>query len=672
MAIKSTWVGQMNWPEITSGEWLVTIGLVALLVVVVFIAGYLLAQYRRKARRARLLFSANPQAILLTDDKWRIIEANVAAGRLFGYAPEQLSLLSLRRLLHTDADLEHEALEKVLAQDGLLRYEVTVVREGGGMYDISAATCRVELSGKTYLLTTLNDVTELLEDARIFRNFHEQLVDKVPIEIAVMTAQGQYLYVNEATTEGHTQLREAILGYTDVEYCQYLNYHPEIALRRRSHRREAVNNKKIVRFEEVLPSPDGPNRYFSRIYNPIVNHEGDVPAVVAYGIDQTELKQFKDQVERVLEDAERTSMLKDSFLSYVADEFSTPLTGIIGAARMLVEQQQGPQRKLGSIINRNAQHLMTTLNAMLDLSRLQADYLEMQPEMRNLVNEVKEVGRSLADVAKEKGLFLRMRATRTDVLVRVDQLCLKRVLENLIGNAIKFTETGGVLVEVDEDGEYAYVRVMDSGVGIRDGILPRLSDEANRDEANVYKNGVGIGLTVAKRLLDLIGGRIEFNTEEGQGSMFTIILPPAFPQRVRDVSVRKQVLVIDHSPETLHLIRNIVEPFMDVTTVTDLDEGLDAAQSRHYDVLLLDVEIDQASQAADVIAPFRDLQGYTHVPALALDPKGSVGEDLQYLTEGYHSVIGKPIDRQLLLEKLGDVTTPSDQTLRTVESVTSS
>lgn len=634
---------------------------------------YLWNYFRLKLQRMDRLFTKNPEALVLTDTQWKIVDANEAACALFGYSRDQISLLTLRRLIHTEEKLDPSDLVEALKLQPQVRYEATVVQEGKGLVDLSASTQRIELKGQRYLLTALHNITQQKEDARIFRDFHERLVDFVPMEIGVMTPNGQYLYINPVGTGGNASVRDALIGNTDIEYCQHLGLHPEIALRRRSYRREAIEGQKIVTFEEVLPGPNGSLRYITRMFNPIVDAEGEVNAVVSYGIDRTELEEHKEKVGSALQEAERISMIKDSFLSSVGNEFKIPLTSILEASHAR-EQAGGELSEFAQLVHRKAQRLMTTLSAMIDLSRLQSEFLELKPQVRNLVTEVKEVGRVLAPLAKEKGLYLRMRATRPEVLVRVDQNSLFRVLENLISNSIKFTDEGGVLVEVDQDLTHVHVRVMDSGVGMRNDFIPHLYDEFNQESHGPLRRreGIGIGLSVSKRLLDLMGGFISVNTEAGEGSMFTISLPAAFPQvDGQEAGGRRKVLVVDDNSETRKLIAHVLGDHFEVTDASDLDVALDKADETTFDVVLLDIEIDKVGSAAEALMPFRDLPGYDAVSIIALNPHALPGGDEQFLNDGYNAVLAKPLDRQQLLDKVGDVLARSvlDEEVRSLSSV---
>jgi CheY-like chemotaxis protein/anti-sigma regulatory factor (Ser/Thr protein kinase) len=281
----------------------------------------------------------------------------------------------------------------------------------------------------------------------------------------------------------------------------------------------------------------------------------------------------------------------------------------------------------------------------------------MNPTVFNLVDEVKQVAQSVSVLAQEKELYLRMRATRPEILVRLDRTSLFRVLENLIGNAIKFTHTGGVIVEVHGDSEHVYVRVMDSGIGIRNEFLPFLFEEFNQESSGLSRNyeGTGIGLSVVKRLIDLMNASISVDSEKGEGSMFTITFPAAFPQVHNGESVRSRVLVADESEEVHTLIQYVLSPYFDVEYASDFPTAVRAAKDKQYDVVLIDAEFGNAASAAEALAPIRELNGYDKVPVIALDPHPVHGSEIHFMSVGYADCLHKPLDKKLLLDAIGHI-----------------
>lgn len=629
---------------------------VFLAAVCLFVMGglYWTWRLRQAARRDRALYEESPEPVVLTDFRWKISEANRAACDLFGYTKEQITAFTLNGMIETQTELEPATIKETIDAGKVLTFEAKIEHKATDPIVLAATTRRIRLGGESLLLTAFHEITRHKDEQRLFKTFHRQLVEDLPIEVIVMAPQGQYLYVNPKAIPDK-DLREFLIGETDVEYCQEMGLHPEVALRRRSHRRRAVSSKVTVNFEEVLPAENGSIRTVTRLFNPVLDRKGEVAAIVAYGVDTTELKAYQDQMAEVKAEAERVAELKEAFLANISHEFRTPLTGILGFAQLLQEDVDAEQREFVDIILRNGRRLMATLNSMVDLSKLHSNYLALNLEVFNMVDEVKQVAQSISSMAQEKELFLRLRATRPEVLVRLDRSHLYRILEHLIGNAIKFTHTGGVIVEVHSDPEYVHVRVMDTGVGIRNEFLPFLFEEFNQESSGLSRNyeGTGIGLSVVKRLIDLMEGEISVDSEKGEGSVFTLTFPAAFPRP--NHGARNRVLVADESEEVHTLIEYVLAPYFDIEYASDFASVLRRAQETQYDVVLLDTELGAATSAAEALAPIRHLSGYDHVPVVALDSHAVHGGEVHFLAVGYDDCLKKPLDKRLLLESMGHV-----------------
>ncbi len=228
------------------------------------------------------------------------------------------------------------------------------------------------------------------------------------------------------------------------------------------------------------------------------------------------------------EQAEELLRLKSSFLSSMSHEIRTPLTGILGYTELLGDEVSGDAREMLDAVERGATRLMRTLNSVLEIARLDAEQGLVLTEPVDLVAEAHAATNALQTVAAARGLSLSVEA---DALVwaEADAGSLVRILDNLIGNALKFTASGGVSVRVVRLGDRAELSVSDTGPGISEAFLPHLFDEfrqASNGHARTHE-GSGLGLALARRLTERLGGTISAESTEGIGSTFTVSLPSA-------------------------------------------------------------------------------------------------------------------------------------------------
>ena len=246
----------------------------------------------------------------------------------------------------------------------------------------------------------------------------------------------------------------------------------------------------------------------------------------------------RKRVERALQDKnlelERASHVKDSFLAGMSHELRTPLNAIVGFTGTLLMKLPGPltpeQEEQLRTIQSSARHLLSIINDLLDVARIESGKVELRPEPIVSQSVIKEVGSALSPLAKAKGLKLQLKLPREDVTVLADRRALSQILINLVNNAIKFTEQGSVTVTVGRSGGDAVaITVTDTGPGIRNEDKARLFQMFQKLETSATSphEGTGLGLYLSLRLSQLLGGRISFDSEFGKGSRFTLTLPAA-------------------------------------------------------------------------------------------------------------------------------------------------
>ncbi len=252
-----------------------------------------------------------------------------------------------------------------------------------------------------------------------------------------------------------------------------------------------------------------------------------VRAVVVHVHDVTERKHAQEQLLAAKEAAEETARMKSSFLASMSHEIRTPLTSIIGFIEVLAEEVSDEQRHLIAFIQKSGRRLLDTINSVLDLARLQAGELDPTFQEIDVVAETRDAVSLLEPLAASKNLVLAVEAETRALHVSLDPDFLRRILNNLVGNAIKFTERGGVTVEISEASQLVHLRIRDTGMGIEAGFLPHLFEEFKQQHtAHAHKlNGSGLGLAITRRLVHLMDGTIEVESTPDEGSTFIVRLP---------------------------------------------------------------------------------------------------------------------------------------------------
>jgi len=262
---------------------------------------------------------------------------------------------------------------------------------------------------------------------------------------------------------------------------------------------------------------------------PIETEEGTfVASAIRDSSDRQRVQETLEQKNAELEDLNRA---KDRFVASMSHELRTPLNAVIGFTGTLLMELPGPltqeQERQLKIVQSSARHLLSLINDILDLAKIESGKADLHIEKLALGPIVREVGTTLRPLAEEKGLQLDVIVPAAEIELRTDGRAVRQILINFASNAVKYTERGSVRIELARDGDGAVVRVIDTGVGIGEEDVPRLfAAFAQLDTTNTRRvEGAGLGLHLSRRLADLLDADIRIESELGSGSTFTLILP---------------------------------------------------------------------------------------------------------------------------------------------------
>ena len=242
-----------------------------------------------------------------------------------------------------------------------------------------------------------------------------------------------------------------------------------------------------------------------------------------------ERSRYERELVLAKERAEASAQLKSTILDNISHEIRTPITAILGYSQILSEEVGGGLQEFADYILRNGERLQKTLNAILDLSQLEADEMPLLLEPTDLGQAATEALSRFRPEAEAKGLALRYSGPASAVAARLDPLALGRVLDHLVGNAVKFTERGEVVVEAGGASSGAYLEVRDTGIGIGEAFLPHLFEAFKQESDGLSRTheGSGLGLTVARHLVERMGGTIHVESRKGEGTTFVVRFPSA-------------------------------------------------------------------------------------------------------------------------------------------------
>jgi PAS domain S-box-containing protein len=398
----------------------------------------------------------------------------------------------------------------------------------------------------------------------------------------------------------------------------------------------------------------------------VLDEEGKSIAVVATSRDVTSDVQAEQKLLLAVSNAEQANRAKSEFLSRMSHELRTPLNSVLGFAQLLeMDELSNSQGEAVEHILRAGRHLLGLIDEVLDISRIETGHLEllMEPvELRQLVADAVGLTSPLADRA---GVTVSIvGGLEESVCVEADRQRLLQVLLNLLSNAVKYNSPGGKVRVTCEAlrGGHVGVAVSDTGVGISDEDMPRLFEPFERLGADrIGIEGAGVGLTIAKNLIERMGGILDVYSRVGEGSTFEVVLKaasapsqkqkeePTGPAEIPSIGAIS-ILLIEDNLANLTLIENLLVRRNDVRLLAAMHGtlGVDLAREHHPDLVLLDLHLPDQS-GVEVLKRLKEDPNTSDIPVVIVSADRSSDRDRQMRALGAADYLIKPFDVRDLL-----------------------
>ena len=529
------------------------------------------------------------------------------------------------------------------------------------------------------------DVTEQLraeQELARERDLLKTIINNVPDLIYVKDRAGRFITANDALLAllGLASAEE-MAGKTDYDFSP-----PEMACNYVTDDQNVMRSgEPLLDREESHCGEDG-QLWLLTTKVPLRNTEGEVIGVVGIGHDITERKKFEKEILHAKEIADKANRAKSDFLANMSHEIRTPMNAIIGMTDLVLDTRlDATQRNFLSMVQESGEALLAVINDILDFSKIEAGKLDIEAQVFDLRESLGDTMKTLGLKAHAKGLELAFRVDPAAPRYVVgDAGRLRQIIVNLVGNAIKFTEQGEVVVEVEHelttsDEVVLNVVVRDTGIGIPESRCNAIFDEFEQADTSMTRRfgGTGLGLAISSRLVGLMGGDIAVESEVGEGSKFTfsIHLQPA-PDGVEQQASNgivyvggTRVLVVDDNATNRTILHEMLGNWGMVPilaeSANEAYEKLTAAAERGEPCKLIvsDVHMPEMS-GYDFIEQVRGEASVAATPIIVLTSGGTDEENAMRERLGVAERLMKPVKQSELFDSvvrtLG-VTAPEDQ-----------
>lgn len=538
---------------------------------------------------------------------------------------------------------------------------------------------RIELKGQPCILTVAVDITERRRRLRaeealaIAERRYRNLFENAAEGLYLSSVEGKFIDVNPALARmfGYATPSRCITDINQIEHQIYVD--PQ---RRQDFFDLIDKNDRVTEFESEIRRADDTTFWVAESVSVVRNEVGEIDHLEGLAVDITARREAAQALAEARDSADAANRAKSQFLASMSHELRTPLNGILGFTQILSRDSElaDSQQHGVSVIHDSAEHLLSLINDVLDLSKVEAGRLELHPSSFDPASLLAGVCELLAPKAREQGLAFEPHVA-ADLPSRVvaDSARLRQVLLNLVANALKFTSAGSINLEAscvssaDTPPGHACIHfcVSDTGCGIATDEFSRIFEPFEQiGSSDRQADGTGLGLAISHKLVSALGGTLEAQSEIGQGSQFsfTLCLPHGIEttapfEASRSISSydgpTKHVLVVDDLTANSDVLSGLLQPLgFKVTTAATGEAALEHIAAHSTDLVLMDLRMPGMGGLA-AITVLRADPANQNLHIIAVSASAYDFDRTAALAHGCDDFLSKPVRAETLYQAVG-------------------
>ena len=534
-----------------------------------------------------------------------------------------------------------------------------------------------ELGNVVGILGTYEDITERKKSEEALKESEERfrsLIDNMIEAALIIDWNGEIIFANNSAAQivglenPNQGIGKKVFDFLHPDFITHvLN-----ALAKARHSSEPIND------EYLIKTVDNEDKWVESLGTKIMFANRN--SILVTLRDVTDRKNSEHQLKIAKEQAEELSKIKSNFLANMSHELRTPLVGILGFAELLKDElKKEDLKEMADRILISGNRLMDTLNSVLDLSRIEANKVDLKIWPHRLAELVKSQVQLFEAVAERKKLYLKTVISDDTVCSEVDEQIFRQIINNLVNNALKYTLSGGIIVTLDSiyDGteNYARITVKDTGIGIPEKSLGMIFQEFRQvsEGFNRHFEGTGLGLTITKKFVDIMKGRIGVVSKVGSGSTFTVLIPlvkdfktsevtnyqeiDSLAETSEEIEIASQpkVLVVENDEGSKDITRLFIRKICQLEFAESGEEAIKMVNETNYDIILMDINLGIGMSGIDATKQIRKINGYKNTPIVALTGFAMRGDREEFIKAGCTHYLSKPFSKHGIIKLIKNI-----------------
>ncbi len=630
---------------------------------------------RESERRFKELANLLPQTIFETDINGKLTFANETALTTYGYSHDDIEkgVYIINTVSEKDRDIAGDDIQRVLKGIPASKNEYEMLRKDGTTFAALTFVGPIVQEGKIIgLRGTTVDITKNKETENELRKLSEAVAQS-PASIVITDVKGNIEYVNKTFEE--------ISGYSFIDVKKE---NPRVLKSGQMPQEKykelwyTISSGKTWRGELLNKKKNGELFWEDVVISPLKDKNGTTVNFLAVKQDITEKKKIVQELIVAKEEAEEMNRVKTIFFANMSHELRTPFVGIMGFAELLTEILTDPETKeMAEGILKTSVRMKDTLTKILNLSKLEINEIQIFPKKIDIHNLINNVYKQFSIAAVKKNLTFNTYVNVTHSVIVTDETSLIEILNNLVSNAIIYTNKGGIKLsaetQIKNENEMLVIKVADTGIGIppeKHDLVWKEFRQASEGTTRSYQ-GTGLGLSISKKYVELLGGNIHLKSEEGKGSTFIIEIPVVsndnsnkLPEKKLDnkiniepseVEVNKKILYVEDDDTSIAVVTLALAKYYSIDTAKNAEIALIKVKDQSFDAILMDINLGRGMNGEELTQVIKKIPGYENIPIIAVTAYASEEDKNEFLSKGMSHYISKPFLIQDLVKLVNEV-----------------